>query len=130
MISFRHVSDRIFLPGSIDNVSEAIYKTRVFVLTSNSEGVPNTLIEAMMMGLTVIATDCPCGGPAELISNFKNGILTPVGDVEKLQENLQNALKNLHASDAMGVAAKETADIYKREKVCKEWEDTLRKLCK
>ena len=124
------LSDRIFLPGSIDNVSEAIYKTRVFVLTSNSEGVPNTLIEAMMMGLTVIATDCPCGGPAELISNFKNGILTPVGDVEKLQENLQNALKNLHASDAMGVAAKETADIYKKEKVCKEWEDTLRKLCK
>ena len=123
------LSERILLPGSIQNVSEAIYKTRVFVLTSNSEGVPNTLIEAMMMGLTVISTDCPCGGPAELISNFENGILTPVGDVKKLQENLQMVLKNLQTADSMGVEAKKTGDIFRQKKVCGEWEEMLLRLC-
>lgn len=123
------LSDRVLLPGSIENVPDAIYKTRVFVLTSNSEGVPNTLIEAMMMGLTVISTDCPCGGPAELISGFKNGILTPVGDIEKLQENLQYVLNNLQESDAMGIAAKKTGDIFRQKKVCKEWEEMLLGIC-
>ncbi|MDE7285979.1 MAG: glycosyltransferase, partial [Lachnospiraceae bacterium] len=45
-------AERILLPGSVEHVAEAIYKTRVFVLPSNTEGVPNTLIEAMLMGLT------------------------------------------------------------------------------
>lgn len=119
------LSGRILLPGSIENVSEAIYKTRVFVLTSNSEGSPNTLIEAMAMGLTVISTDCPCGGPAELILDNINGILTPVGDVEKLQVNLQKVLNDLQFADNLGEKAKETSDIFRRDKVCKEWESIL-----
>jgi len=124
-----NLSEQILLPGSIENVPDAIYKTRVFVLTSNSEGVPNTLIEAMMMGLTVISTDCPCGGPGELISNFENGILTPVGDVKKLQENLQVVLRDLQKADAMGACAKRTGDIFRQEAVCKEWEEMLCSLC-
>lgn len=123
------LSDRILLPGSIDNVAEAIYKTRVFVLTSNTEGVPNTLIEAMLMGLTVISTDCPCGGPADLISNDENGILVPVGDIKGLQENLQNVLRDLQKADALGRTAMKTADIFKTEKVYGEWEEFFCSLC-
>ncbi len=125
------LTERILLPGSIDNVSEAIYKTRVFVLTSNSEGVPNTLIEAMAMGLTVISTDCPCGGPGELIEDGKNGILTPVGDVRKLQEKLQKTLNDLQYSDGLGREAKKTSDIFRCDNVCREWEKELQALmCK
>ena len=119
---------RIELPGSVDNVSDAIYKTRVFVLSSNTEGVPNTLIEAMVMGLTVIATDCPCGGPAELIDHGINGLLTPVGDVEKMKENLHFALKNLQEAEKMGIEAMKTLDIYRPEKVYGEWEKYLKTL--
>ena len=44
------LSERILLPGSIANVADAIYRSRIFVLSSNTEGVPNTLIEAMLNG--------------------------------------------------------------------------------
>lgn len=124
------LKDRIFLPGSIEHVAETIYKTRVFVLSSNTEGMPNTLIEAMLMGLTVIATDCPCGGPAELIRNGVNGLLTPVGDVEKMRENLQFLLNNLHEADKMGISAMKTGDIYRPEKVYGEWQKCLENLIK
>lgn len=119
------LSDRILLPGSIANVADAIYKTRVFVLPSNTEGVPNTLIEAMLMGLTVIATDCPCGGPADLIEDKINGILTPVGDVKAMKENLQFLLKNLQIADEFGRNAGKTADIFKPERVYASWEAFL-----
>lgn len=123
------LSDRILLPGSISNVADAIYKTRVFVLCSNTEGVPNTLIEAMLMGLTVVATDCPCGGPADLIENKVNGILTPVGDVNAMKENLHFLLKNLQTADEFGENAIKTADIFNPERVYASWEDFLCSLC-
>lgn len=122
-------ADRILLPGSVDHVAEAIYKTRVFALPSNTEGVPNTLIEAMLMGLTVIATDCPCGGPADLIEDGVNGLLTPVGEVNAMKEKLRYLIKNLQISDEMGIKARKTADIYQPERVYGAWEKYLNSLC-
>lgn len=119
------LQEKILLPGSTDRVADVIYKARVFVLSSNTEGMPNTLIEAMIMGLTVIATDCPCGGPAELIIHEKNGLLTPVGDVEGMKDNLQKVLSDLHKSDLMGMEAKVMCEIYRPEKVYEEWENYL-----
>lgn len=119
------LENRINMPGSIDNVADIIYKTRVFVLSSNTEGMPNTLLEAMALGLTVISTDCPCGGPAELIDHGINGLLSPVGDKTKMKENLQFVLNNLQESDLMGRNAKITSEIYHPEKVLAEWENYL-----
>ncbi len=119
------LEDRILMPGSVNNIADVIYKSEIFVLPSNTEGTPNTLIEAMIMGLCVISTDCPCGGPADLIENDYNGILTPVGDTEKLKENLQKLLNNLQKAYMLGVNAVETGDIYKPEKVYEEWEKFL-----
>ena len=122
------LEDRISLPGNIDNVADAIYKTRVFVLSSNTEGMPNTLIEAMILGLTVVSTDCPCGGPAELIVHGVNGLLSPVKDVNAMKENLQYILNNLHRADEMAHEASKTSDIYDVNKVYLEWEKYLKYL--
>lgn len=119
------MQERIYLPGVVSNVPDVIYKASVFVLPSNTEGVPNTLIEAMISGLTVIATDCPCGGPADLIKDGVNGLLTPVENVEKMKDNLQKVLSDPQMADEMGIKASETGDIYRPEKVYKEWENYL-----
>ena len=123
------LSDRILFPGSTDHVADAIYKARVFVLPSNTEGVPNTLIEAMVMGLTVISTDCPCGGPADLIKDGVNGLLTPVGDVDKMKENLHRLIKDVQMADRLGKAAVKTGESYQPQRVYREWESFLLALC-
>ena len=64
--------------------------------------MPNTLIEAMLLGLTVISTDCPCGGPAELISHGVNGLLTPVGDIDKMEAALRAVLEDCHGRISWG----------------------------
>lgn len=119
------LQERVLLPGNVENVPEMIYKAGVFVLSSNKEGMPNALIEAMIMGLTVVSTNCPCGGPAELIDHGVNGLLTPVGDVEKMKDNLQILLNDLQKSEELGRNAAKTGDIYRPEKVYKEWENYL-----
>ena len=125
LIKDLNLEDRISLPGSVDNVADAIYKTCVFVLPSKTEGMPNTLVEAMVLGLTVISTDCPCGGPAELIEHKINGLLTPVNDENKLTENLHFVLNNLQMANEMGRRASITGEIYHPDKVFSEWENYL-----
>lgn len=77
---------KIFLPGKEEKLLEIINDSAMFVLSSDYEGLPNVLIEAMCMGMPVIATDCPSGGPRELINNNINGILVPVNNKKKLVE--------------------------------------------
>lgn len=115
------IAERVTFAGNISDVADKIRKAGVFVLTSNTEGMPNALIEAMVSGLPVIATDCPCGGPRDLIDHGKNGLLTPVDDVEKMKENLQFVLNNSQNAYQMGQNARKTTDIYREEIVYQEW---------
>ncbi len=120
--------DRILFPGYTDDVVGVLKKTGVFVLSSNTEGSPNALIEAMMMGVPVISTDCPCGGPGELIRDGQNGLLIPVNDRVKMQDSLQKLFDNPHFAEQIGRESARTRDIYSPKKVFEAWEELLTNL--
>lgn len=122
------LESRIFLPGSVENVAEVICRCRVFVLTSDTEGVPNTLIEAMLSGAAVISTDCPSGGPAELILHQENGLLIPVGDIRGLEEHLRFLLSHPEGAEALGNKAADLQKEYDPCQVGKSWESYLESL--
>lgn len=82
----------VLLPGRNKDVLNVINDASAFILSSDYEGMPNALIEAMCMGMPVISTDCPSGGPRELIENQKNGILIPVGDEDALVDALYSII--------------------------------------
>ena len=119
------IADHVTFAGNVSDVAKQIKKAGVFVLTSNTEGMPNALIEAMVLGLPVIATDCPCGGPRDLIDHGRNGLLTPVRDVNKMKENLQFVLNDSQNAYQMGQNARKTTDIYREKIVYREWMDYL-----
>lgn len=85
-------------PGKSKKLLVDIKCASMFVLSSDFEGMPNVIIEAMAIGLPVISTDCPSGGSAELIENGINGLLVPVGDVE----SLCNAMCMIAESEELG----------------------------
>ncbi len=103
--------ERLVLAGRQDAIEEKIDKAAIFVLPSDCEGMPNALIEAMALGLAVISTDCPCGGPAELIKDGVNGILIPVGDKEALKRALRRLMDSKGLRERLGENA---AGIQKR----------------
>ena len=87
------ISDRVALPGFIDNPYAFLSRAAMFVLSSLWEGSPNVLTEALALGTPVVATDCH-SGPREITRNGKYGHLVPVGDVDALARAILATLEN------------------------------------
>ena len=115
------MSERVSLPGLVTDVPEKIYRSSVFVLSSNSEGMPNALLEAMCLGIPCISTDCPCGGPGELIKDGINGFLIPVGDEDALADRLRTLLTDEETAERIGKQAASLLETYNPDNVNSEW---------
>ena len=84
-----NIADKVQMPGRSTTLLEKMDSAAMFVLSSDYEGMPNVLLEAMCMGMPSISTDCPSGGPRELIRDGVNGLLVPVGDEAALHEAME-----------------------------------------
>ena len=119
------LDERVLLPGVINNVVEATKDAKVFVLSSDYEGMPNALMEALALGIPCISTDCPCGGPQALINDGENGILIPVGDEAVLSGALKKLLGDADYANRLGRCAKERAQEFSPERIFAGWEDYI-----
>lgn len=119
------MQDKILLMGRKDRVQEHIRDAACFVLPSNSEGMPNALLEAMALGLPSIATDCPIGGSAFIIDHNVNGILIPMNDKDRLKAELRKCLTDKGFAEGIAQKATEVTRDFDAERVCKEWETYL-----
>ncbi len=126
--NYVNISDRIMFHGVTDNTANIMAGRSIFVLPSKQEGMPNALIEAMVMGMACISTDCPCGGPADLIKDGLNGLLVPVDDTEKLADELDMLMDDETLRKMLGTHASLLIDRVHPEKVCEEWREYLEKI--
>lgn len=85
----RGLASSVVFHGFCSNVKEEIRDSSMFVLSSNYEGVSNSMIEALAMGIPVIATDCPIGGSRTYIEDGVNGLLVPTKDPVRLSEAMK-----------------------------------------
>lgn len=88
------ISDKIVWHGFCPDVRDRIIRAGMYVLSSDFEGISNSMLEAMAMGIPVIATDCPIGGSSTYIRDEENGLLVPVGDREKLARAMMRLASN------------------------------------
>ena len=105
--SDKEISDKVHFPGNVSNVNEILSKASLFVLSSDYEGMPNALMESMAVGVPVVSTDCPCGGPKVLIRNETEGILVPCGD----KNSLANAIRKLFDDKNLYMIVQENSKI-------------------
>lgn len=125
LVAEKELTDRVLMPGSVSDLADKICKAKVFVLTSNTEGMPNSLMEAMALGIPVVSTDCPCGGPATLIEDGVNGLLVPVGDAYALSDALRRLLSDEQFLQNISDEAYKITQTLAPEKVNREWEEYL-----
>ena len=118
--------DRINFTGAVNDVAKRMSVASIFVLPSKIEGMPNALIEAMVMGMACISTDCPCGGPRDLIAaDESNGVLVPVDKADAMAIALKRLITNDILRESMGDNAKKIINTLHPDAVNKQWKNYI-----
>ncbi len=107
------------------NIHNAVLDASMFALSSDYEGLSNSMIEAMGCGIPTIVTDCPCGGARMVIQDGENGILVPVRDSKAMAEAMCRVADDKALAEKLsreGLKIRETLD---KRKIAKQWEAVI-----
>lgn len=127
-IADNKLEGRVLFMGQNSSLEKELREAALFVLPSDYEGMPNALMEAMVLGLPVIATDCPCGGVAALIEDGVSGLLVPVGDENRLAEAMARLLGERELARSMAENAAKVAEKVSPLRIYKEWKEYVETL--
>lgn len=119
--------DSVLLPGTKSGIQEYIKDASLFVLTSDYEGVPNALIEAMAIGLPCVSTDCSPGGARELIHSGENGVIVKCGDPKALADAMTALLEDRDLAAKMGRNARKISQRVEKGLVSEAWLELMEK---
>jgi GalNAc-alpha-(1->4)-GalNAc-alpha-(1->3)-diNAcBac-PP-undecaprenol alpha-1,4-N-acetyl-D-galactosaminyltransferase len=117
-------ASKIAVNGASTDLSKEMSEASIFVLSSDFEGFPNVLIEAMAHGLAVVATRCPTG-PSSLIVDGINGLLVPCGDKKALSQAIEKLVRDSKFRRELGMRAAETARAFSEERIISSWEKLI-----
>ena len=120
-IKSKNLEDRVLLPGVKENVQEYIKDASLFVLSSDYEGIPNALIEAMAIGLPCVSTDCSPGGARELINSGKNGVIVECGNAEALANAISESICDREKAALIGKQAELLRRRVDKERIAEKW---------
>ena len=129
LISRLGLSEKVFLCGTRKNVMATVSDYNCFILSSNYEGFPNVLLEAMASGLPVVSTNFSTGVAEELIIDDINGYLVPINDVHKLSEAIEKIIVDNDKNKRMRKENIKIRELFSEEVVCEKWERLLLENC-
>lgn len=123
-----NISDKVIFMGLVENAPNHIRDASFFVLSSNYEGMPNVLAEAMAMGLPCVSTDCLGGGAAALIESGINGLLVPCRDKDALFAAMTKLADDDQLANKLAGNAKGLRESLSVENIAEQWIDYCRSI--
>ena len=116
------LSKQVHLPGFVGNVADWYRAADALAMTSDYEGFPMVLLEAMAHGCPVISVDCDTG-PRDIIRNNENGLLVPQDDINALVDGLDRMLSDNALRARLASKAVEVLETYSPARVNAAWQD-------
>lgn len=126
-INANGLQNKVLLMGATNDVEKALETADLFVLSSDYEGMPNALMEAMAGGLPCISTDCPCGGPRELLGTDSLQ-LVEIGNEKSMVEKILAAFSNEKIKERMHINSKIKAARFTPKAIYNQWMDYVDEL--
>lgn len=117
---------RIFLPGTTKTPMNALLAADLYVHPARYEGFPNAVLEALVCGLCVVATDCP-GGTGEILQGSRYGILVPLGNTHDLAVAMRGAMQDEALRSRYAEAAADAVRIYAPDMIAARWIEEIEK---
>ena len=123
LVSSFKLQNRVFLPGRTDRVIEELRKSKIFCMSSDYEGMSNSMIEAICVGLPIISTYV--SGTEELIVDGKNGFLIIPNDEEQMARCFNTLMGNEELLTRFSGYNKNLSSRFKTETIVDQWEQLL-----
>lgn len=120
------LKDVVVFEGAVDNVIERIKYSRLMLLTSDYEGIPNVVIEAFQAGVPVVSTDCSPGGCRVLIEDGKNGFITPFRDYKATAEKAIELLSDEKLANQFINNSRTKLQEFSPEIIFQKWDEYIK----
>lgn len=120
-----NMTNVVNLPGSVKNVYDKIADAEIFVMSSNFEGMPNALIEAMCLGLACVSTKV--SGATDLIQDGVNGDLVDIGNEQALAEKIIRLIDEDERRRTYALNAMQLNELLSTEKIVQQWLEYMKK---
>lgn len=114
-----------FFPPRSD-IHSVVRDSAMFVSSSDFEGLSNSMIEAMAIGMPCVCTDCLGGGAREMIRNGENGLLVPMNDVNALAEAMIKMAQDKELSDKCSKNAAKVREELSVYSVAQKWIEVIK----
>ena len=113
------VQENVLFPGNVSDLHERIKTAEIFVLSSDYEGMPNALIEAMCLGLPSISTKV--SGATDLILDHENGLLTELADQTAFEKAMLELIENKQLAEKLAKNAAKLNEELEVGKIMQQW---------
>lgn len=120
-ISQKKMSNSISLPGFAKDIHTIMSKAYMYVSSSDYEGISNSMLEAMGIGLPCVCTDCPVGGASMVIKNGISGILTHVGNKEELYSAMKSLIEDKKLAKQISESSQYVNTYFSLGKITSKW---------
>ena len=82
------ISEAVKFHGFSSEIHKIMAESAIYVSSSDYEGISNSMLEALAIGIPAVCTDCPVGGARMYIRDGENGYLIPVGDADVMADRM------------------------------------------
>ncbi len=115
------IEDKVIFVGKSGNVISEIRTAKIFAFSSDFEGMPNSVLEALSVGIPVVTTDYSPGGARELVESQGRGYVVPCGDADQLADKMLQILSDAEKASNMSIRALTVFDDHSESKIIDQW---------
>ena len=124
-IATNKLENSVFILPPSPDIHSIILDCAMFVSSSDYEGISNSMIEAMAIGLPCVCTDCGGGGAREMINDGENGLLVPVGDADALKNAMVRMITEKDLAEKCSKNAAKIRETHSIEKISEKWLEVI-----
>jgi len=124
-IKEKEADSYIFMMGFAKAVHSSIVDAAGFLSSSDYEGLSNSMLEALAIGMPCVCTDCPIGGARMVIHDGINGLLVPVGDCKAMADAIVRIIEEPEFGNKLSVEAEKIKGELDQDAICEKWEKLL-----
>ncbi len=117
---------RVLLPGRTEHVIEELRKSKIFCMSSDYEGMSNSMIEAICVGLPIISTKV--SGTEELINDGENGLLVEIGDESCMGDCMSKLMSSSVCRGDMSIRNKKLAGLFDIDYIVNQWIELINRV--